>query len=140
MDIRILVVEDSELTRRMIRAVLQTRDWTICGEAENGLAGVDQFQSLRPDVVVLDLAMPGINGIEAAHRMSILDPQVPLILFTLCDIEEIKPVASRAGIYATVSKERTLELVDTIESALDRHRRRVKSSPKSSIGNTPAHK
>ena len=69
MDIRILVVEDSELTRRMIRAVLQTRDWTICGEAENGLAGVDQFQSLRPDVVVLDLAMPGINGIEAAHRM-----------------------------------------------------------------------
>jgi len=63
MDIRILVVEDSELTRRMIRAVLQTRDWTICGEAENGLAGVDQFKSLRPDVVVLDLAMPGINGI-----------------------------------------------------------------------------
>ena len=41
MDIRILVIEDSELTRRMIRAVLQTRDWTICGEAENGLAGVD---------------------------------------------------------------------------------------------------
>jgi DNA-binding NarL/FixJ family response regulator len=119
MDIRILVVEDSELTRRMIRAVLQTRDWTICGEAENGLTGVDQFQSLRPDVVVLDLAMPGINGIEAAHRMSILDPRVPLILFTLCDIEEIKPVANRAGIYATVSKERTLELVDTIESALE---------------------
>jgi DNA-binding NarL/FixJ family response regulator len=119
MDIRILVVEDSELTRRMIRAVLQARDWTICGEAENGLAGVDQLQSLRPDVVVLDLAMPGINGIEAAHRMSILDPRVPLILFTLCDIEEIKPVASRAGIYATVSKERTLELVDTIESALE---------------------
>jgi DNA-binding NarL/FixJ family response regulator len=99
--------------------VLQTRDWTICGEAENGLAGVDQFQSLRPDVVVLDLAMPGINGIEAAHRMSILDPHVPLILFTLCDIEEIKPVASRAEIYATVSKERTLELVDTIESAIE---------------------
>ena len=119
MDIRILVVEDSELTRRMIRAVLQTRDWTICGEAENGLAGVDQFQSLQPDVVVLDLAMPGMNGIEAAHRMSILDPQVPLILFTLCDIEEIKTVASRAGIYATVSKERTLELLDTIESALE---------------------
>jgi DNA-binding NarL/FixJ family response regulator len=120
MEIRILVVEDSELTRRMIRAVLQTRDWTICGEAENGLTGVDQFQSLRPDVVVLDLTMPGINGIEAAHRMAILDPRVPLILFTLCDIEEIKPVASRAGIYATVSKERTLELVDTIESALEK--------------------
>ena len=74
MDIRILVVEDSELTRRMIRAVLQTRDWTICGEAENGLAGVDQFKSLRPDVVVLDLAMPGINGIEAAIVCHFLIP------------------------------------------------------------------
>ena len=86
---------------------------------EKPKTGVDQFLSLRPDVVVLDLAMPGINGIEAAHRISILDPHVPLILFTLCDIEEIKPVASRTGIYATVSKERMLELVDTIVSALE---------------------
>jgi FixJ family two-component response regulator len=46
--------------------------------------------------VVLDLAMPSISGIGAAHRLSILNPRVPLILFTLCDIEEIKPIASRA--------------------------------------------
>ena len=61
MDIRILVVEDSEITRGLISAVVQTRDWTVCGEAENGLAGVKQFESLRPDVVVIDLTMPGIN-------------------------------------------------------------------------------
>ena len=120
MDVRILVVEDSEITRRMIRAVLETRDWTVCGEAENGLAGVKQFQLLRPDVVVLDLTMPGISGIETAHRMSILNPRVPLILFTLCDVEEIKPIACRAGIYATVSKEHALDLVDTIESAIEK--------------------
>ena len=119
MDIRILVVEDSELTRRMIRAVLQTRDWTICGEAENGLKGVSEFQKLRPDVVVLDLTMPGMNGLEAAHKMSNLDPDVPLILFTLCNVEELRGVAREAGIYATVSKERVLDLVGTIESAID---------------------
>jgi two-component system nitrate/nitrite response regulator NarL len=119
MDIRILVVEDSEITRRLIRAVVETRDWTVCGEAENGLAGVKQFQSLRPDVVVIDLTMPGINGIEVAHRMSHLDPHVPLILFTLCDIEDIKPFARQAGIYATVSKDRALDLVDTIEAAME---------------------
>jgi two-component system, chemotaxis family, chemotaxis protein CheY len=118
-DIRILVVEDSEITRRMIRAVLETRDWTICGEAENGLAGVKQFQSLRPDIVVLDLTMPDIDGLEAAHRMSNLNPRVPLILFTLCDMEEILPVARQAGIYATVSKHRVLDLVGTIESAME---------------------
>jgi two-component system, chemotaxis family, chemotaxis protein CheY len=118
-DIRILVVEDSEITRRMIRTVLETRDWTICGEAENGLAGVRQFQLLRPDVVVLDLTMPDIDGLEVAHRMSRLDASVPLILFTLCDIEEIMPVARRVGIYATVSKHRVLDLVETIESAME---------------------
>jgi two-component system chemotaxis response regulator CheY len=119
MDLRILVVEDSETTRRMIRAVLQSREWTICGEAENGLEGVSEFQKLRPDVVVLDLTMPGINGIEAAHRMSNLDPDVPLILFTLCDVEELRGVARDAGIYALVSKERALDLVGTIESAIE---------------------
>ena len=119
MPVRILVVEDSETTRRMIRAVLQTRDWTICGEAENGLAGVAEFQKLRPDVVVLDLTMPGINGIEAAHRMSHLDPNVPLILFTLCEVEELRGAAREAGIYATVSKHSALDLVGTIESAIE---------------------
>ena len=119
MGVRILVVEDSEITRRMIRAVLETRHWTICGEAENGLAGVKQFQSLRPDIVVLDLTMPDIDGLEVAHRMSNLDPRVPLILFTLCDMEEIMPVARRVGIYATVSKHRVLDLVGTIESAME---------------------
>jgi CheY-like chemotaxis protein len=118
-DVRILVVEDSEITRRMIRTVLETRAWTLCGEAENGLAGVEQFQSLRPDVVVLDLTMPDIDGLEVAHRMSRLDPNVPLILFTLCDMEEIMPIARRAGIYATVSKHRVLDLVETIESAME---------------------
>ena len=118
-DIRILIVEDSEITRRMIRTVLETREWTICGEAENGLAGVKQFQSLRPDIVVLDLTMPDIDGFEAAHRMSNLNPDVPLILFTLCDMEEILPIARRAGIYATVSKHRVLDLVGTIESAME---------------------
>ncbi len=120
MAFRILVVEDSEITRRMIRAVLETRDaWTICGEAENGLAGVKQFQALRPDVVILDLTMPDIDGLEVAHRMSNLDSHVPLILFTLCDMEEILPAARRAGIYATVSKHQVLDLVRTIESAME---------------------
>ena len=122
MPVRILVVEDSDTTRRMIRAVLQTRDWIICGEAENGLAGVAEFQKLRPDVVVLDLTMPGINGIEAAHRMSRLDPGVPLILFTLCEFDEsreLRGAAREAGIYATVSKHSALDLVGTIESAIE---------------------
>jgi two-component system, chemotaxis family, chemotaxis protein CheY len=121
MDLRILVVDDSEATRRMITAVLGLRDWKVCGEAENGDIGIRKFRSLRPDAVIVDLAMPGISGIETARRMSRLDPFVPLILFTLTDVEELTHVARKAGIYATVSKDRALDLVTTIESAIADH-------------------
>jgi two-component system invasion response regulator UvrY len=117
MELRILVVEDSPVTRQMIRTIIQSRDWTICGEAENGWAGIVKFQALRPDIVVLDFTMPGINGIETARRMSTLNPHVPLILFTILDENELSKAARAAGVYATVSKMRTPDLVHAIESA-----------------------
>jgi DNA-binding NarL/FixJ family response regulator len=120
-DLRILIVEDSSAARRMIRSILQTRAWTICGEAENGWAGLSQFQTLKPDVVILDFTMPGINGIETARRMSTLDPDVPLILFTLSDTEELNKAAEEAGVRATVSKMRAWDLIDAIESAAPRY-------------------
>ena len=57
---RILVVDDSEIVRRMLSTILRSRHWTVCGEAENGWSGVKKFQELKPDVVLLDLAMPDI--------------------------------------------------------------------------------
>jgi two-component system, chemotaxis family, chemotaxis protein CheY len=117
-DLRILVVEDSETTRRIIRAILETREWKICGEAKNGRAAVKQFRKLRPDVVILDLAMPGLSGIEVAARLSKIDPLVPLILFTIADVDQLQEAASGAGIFASVSKARAWDLISTIESAV----------------------
>ena len=85
MALRVLIVDDSETTRRILRTIIHSQYWTVCGEAENGWSGVKKFQELKPDVVVLDLAMPDISGIEAAKWMSESDPTVPLILFTLQD-------------------------------------------------------
>jgi DNA-binding NarL/FixJ family response regulator len=118
MDLRIMVVEDSETTRRIIRAILETREWKICGEANNGRTAVKQFRKLRPDIVILDLTMPGINGIEVASRLSKIDPLVPLILFTISDVDQLHEAASQAGIYAEVSKARAWDLIGTIESAI----------------------
>jgi DNA-binding NarL/FixJ family response regulator len=117
MDLRILVVEDSGTTRRIIRAILETREWKVCGEAENGRAGVAQFKKLHPDVVVIDLSMPGMSGIEAACAMSKIDPLIPLILFTLSDTSEVYEAARDAGICALVSKEHAWDLIATIDSA-----------------------
>jgi two-component system, chemotaxis family, chemotaxis protein CheY len=116
MDLRILVVDDSDVTRKMVRTVLETRNWIVCGEAEDGYAGVSQYRTLHPDVVILDLAMPGMSGLETARCMSRLDCSVPLILFTLVDELYLKNIARTAGISATVSKDHVLGLLEVIDA------------------------
>jgi two-component system chemotaxis response regulator CheY len=118
MALRVLIVDDSETTRRILRTIIHSQYWTVCGEAENGWSGVKKFQELKPDVVVLDLAMPDISGIEAAKWTSESDPTVPLILFTLQDTEGIENAARAAGICAVVPKSEVWKLLTSIENAL----------------------
>src|SRR5215467_4410759 len=117
-DLRILIVDDSETTRRILRAIIRSREWTICGEAETGRAGIRQFQKLKPDLVLIDLAMPDINGIEAARRMSVLNPRVPLILFTVLELQGLEKAAREAGICSIVSKAQAWDLIKSIETAV----------------------
>ena len=114
---RVLIVDDSDTTRRIIRTVARSRAWTVCGEARNGISGVEKFRELQPEVVLLDLAMPDMNGIEVAEKMSALNPDVPLILFTILDIEGIEPKARDAGICAVVSKTDIWRLIRSVEDA-----------------------
>jgi two-component system chemotaxis response regulator CheY len=120
MELRVLIVDDSERTRRIVRAIVGSRNWTVCGEAENGRSGVEKFQELKPDVVLLDLAMPDINGFEAAKWMSAADPTVPLILFTILETNGIEHAARQAGIRAVVPKSEAWDLIRTIETAVNR--------------------
>lgn len=117
-NLRILIVDDSETTRRILRAIVHSRDWKVCGEADTGRSGITKFQELKPDLVLIDLAMPDINGIEAAKRMSTLNPRVPLILFTVLDLQGLEKAALAAGIWAIVSKAQAWNLIQTIETAV----------------------
>jgi DNA-binding NarL/FixJ family response regulator len=116
--LRILIIDDSETTRRILRAIVHSRDWKVCGEADTGRSGIAKFQELKPDLVLIDLAMPDINGIEAAKRMSSLNSRVPLILFTVLDLQGLEKAASEAGIWAIVSKAQAWNLIETIETAV----------------------
>jgi two-component system, chemotaxis family, chemotaxis protein CheY len=113
--LRILIVDDSEITRRVVGTILRSRHWTICGEAENGQSGVKKFRQLKPDVVLLDLSMPDMTGLEAAQQMSASNPTIPLILFTILDIEGIGNAAREAGIRAIVPKSEAWNLIPNIE-------------------------
>jgi two-component system, NarL family, response regulator YdfI len=120
MNLRILIVDDSDAARRILGTIVRSRRWTVCGEAENGWAGVKKFEELKPDLVLLDLAMPDISGIEAARWMSRSDPTVPIILFTVMDLEGLENAARNAGICAVVSKTQGWNLLKSIEAAVAR--------------------
>lgn len=113
---RILIVDDCETTRRILRVIARSRDWTVCGEAESGRSGIREFQRVKPDVVLIDLAMPDINGIETAKRMSTLNPKVPLILFTVLNVEGLQDAAHEAGISSVVSKAQAWDLIGAVET------------------------
>lgn len=87
----------------------------MCGEAEDGRSGVAKFRELKPDLVLVDLAMPDINGLEAAKSMAAVDPNIPLVLFTVLDMPELAEPARSAGIAEVVSKAQAWNLVSTIE-------------------------
>jgi two-component system chemotaxis response regulator CheY len=117
--LRVLIVDDSETTRRILRVLLGSRSWTICGEAEDGRSGIEKFEELRPDVVVLDLAMPDLDGLETATFMTACDPAVPIVLFTILGVEGIEGHAKAAGIRAIVPKTEAWSLIGSIESVVN---------------------
>jgi CheY-like chemotaxis protein len=117
--LKILVVDDSETSRRMLRAVLWSQQWSV-SEAENGPQGIQKFKKLNPDAVVLDLAMPEMDGVETAKRMSAVNPDVPLILFTVYEGESLQSPAQEAGISAVISKSNAWSVIGNIQSLVAR--------------------
>jgi CheY-like chemotaxis protein len=121
--LRILIIDDSDTTRRILNTIVRSRHWTVCGEAENGWSGVRKFQELKPDLVLLDLAMPDINGIEVARIMSGMDHTVPIIMFTVLNLDGLETAARNAGVCDIVSKGECWNLLTSIEAAVARSQR-----------------
>jgi DNA-binding NarL/FixJ family response regulator len=99
--------------------VLQANpEWEICGEAADGVSAVEMFRELRPNIVILDFQMPGINGIETARRMAEIAPAVPVLLFTQHASADLERHAHEVGIRSVVSKTNAFPMVGMIEALL----------------------
>jgi DNA-binding NarL/FixJ family response regulator len=119
MAVRIMIVDDSEIFRSGLRRMLEAQpDWEVCGEAADGLEAVQRTRQLVPDVIVMDLAMPRISGIDATHEILREFPKIPIVLLTLYLSRQLIDEASHAGIRATVSKTTMDQLLDGIHGAL----------------------
>jgi DNA-binding NarL/FixJ family response regulator len=80
----LLIVDDHEVMRTGVKGLLSTTpEWEVCGEAKDGLEGVQKFQQLSPDVVLLDLNMPLMSGFEAAAKIREIAPQAKVVFFSI---------------------------------------------------------
>ena len=102
---RVLLVDDNAVVRFFVRQLFESQpDFEISGEAENGTDAVEKAGTLKPDLIILDLIMPVMNGLDAAPLLKKLLPDTLIILFTQQEGGEVERLAQEAGIDAVVSK------------------------------------
>jgi len=117
---RILIVEDEIAVRRAIRVFLELHHFEICGEAVNGAEALEKAAALRPDLIILDLSMPLMNGIEAASQLKNKVPNIPVVIYTMLEDVLGKSLANTLGVKGIVSKADGLtKLLANIEAILE---------------------
>jgi DNA-binding NarL/FixJ family response regulator len=127
--VRILVVEDNEPFRRFIASTLRDRkNFNVIGEACDGLKAVQQAEALQPDLILLDIGMPELNGLDAARQISHLAPNARIIFLTQESSPDVVGEALSLGAWGYVAKVQAgRELLDAVEKVM-RGQRFVSSS------------
>jgi DNA-binding NarL/FixJ family response regulator len=117
---RILIVDDSEAVRGAVRFRLETQPGLqVCGEALDGLDAIEKTKQLRPDLILLDLSMPKMNGAAAAAVLKRLNPELPIILFTLYE-DAVETLAPVIGVDVVLSKPSGLShLIERVQGLLE---------------------
>jgi DNA-binding NarL/FixJ family response regulator len=121
--IRILLADDHEVVRRGLHNLLESRhaDWQVCGEASTGREAVEMAVALKPDVAVLDLAMPELGGLEATRQIRRLVPQTEVLVFTMHENEQLVRDVLASGANGYVLKSETGQHLVAAVEALARH-------------------
>lgn len=120
--LRILVADDHDLLRRGLKAILEARSgWEICGEANTGREAVTMAGQLKPDIVILDICMPELNGVEATRQIRKLSPRTEVLILSVHHSEQLIRDILEAGARGYVVKsDSDSDLVTAIESLANR--------------------
>jgi DNA-binding NarL/FixJ family response regulator len=117
---RILIVDDHFVVRQGVRSILTARpEWKICGEAANGQEAIDAATSERPDIIVMDITMPVISGLDATVRLNDLGLTAPILFLTMHDLNALARDIRRVGARGYVQKARAgQDLIPAIDALL----------------------
>ncbi len=120
---RILLADDHEVVRQGLKAILASQEgWQVCGEAVNGREAVEKTKQLRPDVVILDIGMPELNGLEATRQIMGACPQTEVLILTIHESEELVREVFAAGARGYLLKSDAGRDLAAAVQALHQHR------------------
>ena len=103
--VSVLIADDNSVVRRLLRDVFNSQpDFRVCGEAGNGREAITKAQELHPDLIVMDISMPGINGLDAARELQKLMPDVPILMLSVYVGRLAEQEDRFGGIWALVPK------------------------------------
>ncbi len=101
---KVLIVDDHGLTRKSVRELLRDHFIHVCGEAENGKEAIEKFKKLQPDIVLLDINMPVMNGVQAAYEIRGIAPSTKILLLTMYSGPEHQAAAGLLGVDGFIDK------------------------------------
>ena len=104
--LQVLIADDYEAVRIGLCAVLRSVDIDVCAQATNGEEAVEKAIQLAPDLIILDISMPGIGGVEAARQIRVVLPDVPILFFTMHNTPQLLAIAKSVGAQGFVTKDR----------------------------------
>jgi len=119
MSARILIADDSELIRSAIASLIRGLGHEVCGEVSDGAAAIQKAFELKPDLLILDVAMPRRNGWSAALELRASLPSLPILFYTLLPSEFLDAEAKRVGFLGVVQKDNANALIAAIRAALE---------------------
>ena len=106
MKARILIVDDHEVLREGLKSLLAKArpEWQVCGEATEGAQAIEKVSELQPDIVILDISMPGMSGLEAASQMRKQSVHIPFLIFTTHESDRLEAEVRKCGAQGYVLK------------------------------------
>ena len=118
---RILVADDASFMRQMIREIVESEGFEVCGEASDGIEAIDEYKRLQPDVVTMDIVMPRKSGIDAVRGIMDIDPTACVVMCSALGQETLVTEALQAGAKDFIVKPFKPEsVIDTLKKVLEK--------------------